>query len=295
MIDEKEMKEYEELEELEEQEFLIEDTIEPFEKTKNLKRKFYVSLVLSILTILTVFFPKYRDFDVIFKALYNTRYETYNLSENLGSAIFIAGFIISLLFTIFIGVLLLTNDDLREHPRVKKYYEVFDIVSIVPIFIAIVTLSNTFLVSPASVTRGSMMPNYYEGDDVFVLHSSNYNRFDVVIVLAEESSYNPLTDMYTSNQYYIKRLIGLPGETITIKDGFIYIDGMMLDDPTTLMVGAGTYCDIQTNSPIEECTWTLGEDEYFLIGDNREASLDSRRLGPFKKEDLYGKVILKIG
>lgn len=277
------------------EEELLEEKEEYSLNVKKLRRRLIISSVSIVLAIITMFMKKYHDFDVIFKAYYSMRYEDYVVTNNLGSMGFIIGFIIALLFVVFLWVFLYNRGTWQEKVSAKWIYDTFDIISILPVFIALVTILNAFVISPATVTRTSMEPNYYEGDNVFILHTRSYERYDVVIVLAGVGEYNPATGRYERNDYYIKRVIGLPGETVKIEGGEIYIDGVLLDDPTVLKTGAGTYCDVGYSvDKSQVCTFTIPEGEYFLIGDNREASYDSRALGPFKEEDLYGKVILKI-
>jgi len=264
---------------------------------RKLKRRLIISSVSIVLTILTLFVRRYHDFDVIFKAIYNLRYEEYIVSSNIGSMGFILTFVISILFTVFFWIYLYSKGNWQEKLKAKLLYDTYDIVSIVPFFVALVTLLNAFVISPATVTRRSMEPNYYEGNNVFILHTNDYDRFDVVIVLAEKGVQDPETGLYTSNEHYIKRIIGLPGETVRLQGGKIYINGVLLDDPTVLKAGAGTYCysEYYVQDASVSCTFVVPEGEYFLIGDNREASLDSRVLGSFTIEDLFGKVIWKIG
>jgi len=260
-----------------------------------LRRRLIMASVAIILALSTMMLKQYHDFDVIFKGLYNLRYEEYVLSSNIGSIGFIIAFFIAMLFTIFLWIYLYSKGTWQEKLNAKLLYDSFDIISIIPFFVAFATLLNALVISPASVTRTSMEPNYYEGDNVFILHTNNYDRFDVVIVLAEVGELNTETGLYSRNEHYIKRIIGLPGETITLSGGEIYIDGELLDDPTVLKTGAGTYCNVGVlQNEFEVCTFTVPEGEYFLIGDNREASYDSRRLGSFKLDDLFGVVILKI-
>ena len=101
-------------------------------------------------------------------------------------------------------------------------------------------------------------------------------RYDIVVYEKETGNYN------------IKRVIGLPGETVQISDGFIYINGKKLDAPDGLgeasLAGLAEY-------PI-----TLGKNEYFLLGDNRSGSEDSRfaNVGNIKLRQIKGKVWLKI-
>lgn len=262
-----------------------------------LRRRLIISSVSIVLALITMLIPKYHDFDVIFKALYNLRYEEYVITSNLGSIGFIIAFFASVLFTIFLWIYLYLKGAWQQKIKAKILYDAFDILSIVPFFVALVTVMNAFVISPATVTRQSMEPNYYEGDNVFILHVNEYERYDVVIVLAEVAEEDPNTGLYSSNEHYIKRVIGLPGETIKLEGGDIYIDGKLLDDPTILKSGTGSYCysGTYTQDASLSCTYTIPEGEYFLMGDNREASLDSRTLGTFTKDELLGKVILKIG
>lgn len=87
--------------------------------------------------------------------------------------------------------------------------------------------------------------------------------------------------------FYVKRVIGLPGETVRIKNSVIYINGEAIDDPyaTQKTFPAGSAEDLIV----------LGEDEYFVMGDNRNNSLDSRySLGPVKRSQFVGRAWVRI-
>lgn len=130
------------------------------------------------------------------------------------------------------------------------------------------------------VSGGSMKPLLDSGDVVLVNRLAydlgSPKRFDVAVFSRGDSSLN------------MKRIIGLPGETVQIRDNRIYINGERLEADAVLstatIAGAAEY-------PI-----TLGDDEYFLLGDNRESSEDSRfsSIGNVKRGQLLGKVWLKI-
>ncbi len=82
----------------------------------------------------------------------------------------------------------------------------------------------------------------------------------------------------------IKRVVGLPGETVTIEDNRVHIDGVAIDEP---------YLS-ETSSMPDEGPFEVGEGQVFVMGDNREFSFDSRRFGPIPQDDLVGEAFLTI-
>lgn len=93
---------------------------------------------------------------------------------------------------------------------------------------------------------------------------------------------------YKENTYYIKRVIGLPGETVQIRDGDVYIDGMRLEED-------GAYGKIKDPGLAAE-PFLLGEEEYFVLGDNRNDSIDSREpeVGAVRREDILGRAFFRL-
>lgn len=137
-----------------------------------------------------------------------------------------------------------------------------------------------FFLQPIRV-EGVSMENTLYHNDVLLINKIKYRihdpeRFDMVIF------------PYSMNEYYVKRIIGLPGETIQIKDGSIYIN----EKPLLEEYGREVIQDagLATNAI------TLDKDEYFLMGDNRNQSTDSRSqlIGPVKKDKLEGRVFARI-
>lgn len=130
------------------------------------------------------------------------------------------------------------------------------------------------------VAGNSMSPLLNSGDvvltDQFLYDFEAPKRFDVVVFEREDAKVN------------IKRIVGLPGETVQIADGHIWIDGEILEEPVDQkrIALAG----------LAEVPVTLGEDEYFLLGDNRDSSEDSRfvNVGNVKTEQIRGKVWFRI-
>ena len=143
----------------------------------------------------------------------------------------------------------------------------------------------TFVGQRTKVDGHSMEPTLSDGDNLIVDKLSyrfhDPERFDIIVFPFQ----------YQANTYYIKRIIGLPGETVQImEDGSIYINGEKLEEsygreviqPETIGRAA---------EPI-----VLGEEEYFVMGDNRNYSSDSRTdiVGNIKQEDIIGKAWLRI-
>ena len=137
------------------------------------------------------------------------------------------------------------------------------------IILIVVILIRTFIVTPIKV-NGQSMYNTLSGNEIMILwRTKDIKRYDIVVAdLMEEGK---------KTDTLIKRVYGLPGETISCEDGIIYVNGKKIDD---------SYAYGKTN---DFETVTLGSDEYFLLGDNREVSLDSRIFGPISKKYIDGK------
>lgn len=135
------------------------------------------------------------------------------------------------------------------------------------VIIVSVVLLRTFILTPIRVTGSSMYPNIKDKEIMILMkvtkYFKDYERFDI-IVLKE------------NDDYLIKRVIGLPGERISCKGGIIYIN----DEPLENDYGVGKTDDF-TEQLIEK-------NSYFVIGDNREISKDSRIIGSIKENDILG-------
>ncbi|MDD7114655.1 MAG: signal peptidase I [Anaerobutyricum sp.] len=142
-------------------------------------------------------------------------------------------------------------------------------------------------VGQRTVVRGDSMDNTLRDGQNLIMDKISYRfhdpeRFDIVIFPGpEENGEHP---------YYIKRVIGLPGENVQIKNGVVYIDGEELTED----VYGITACIDEPGIAREPLT--LGEDEYFCLGDNRPVSYDSRyeEVGPVERSEIIGKVWIRI-
>jgi signal peptidase I len=118
----------------------------------------------------------------------------------------------------------------------------------------------------------SMSPNINNGDKLFMVKQiGELRRGDIVVFL--------LPDDQTKS--YIKRIVGLPGETIEIKDGKVYINGNRMEEPYVSP-------DYASHDTMPEPV-AIPQDNYFVIGDNRNNSSDSRYWGPLPRKLIYGK------
>lgn len=146
------------------------------------------------------------------------------------------------------------------------------------VLLCLIVVATSFAVSRKVmfpiVNGSSMEPNYHNGDLLILKKDEckdtiDVNRYDVVVIRQE---YN----------YIIKRVIGLPGETIQIQGGKIYINGEFLEE---------YYGKEKIEDPgLASNPVTLGEKEFFVLGDNRNDSSDSRVFGAFDFEQIVGKI-----
>ncbi len=140
------------------------------------------------------------------------------------------------------------------------------------VIILVVLVIRTFVITPIVVQGASMEPTLL-GNEVMILkkYDTSYERFDIVVVSKSVEGDN-----------LIKRVIGLPGETIRYTDGNLYINDEVVKDKYAF----GTTNDFREVK--------LGKDEYFVMGDNRGVSLDSRSLGIIKHNEIEGTVGIVI-
>ena len=160
--------------------------------------------------------------------------------------------------------------------------ELLGLILFIVIVVAVSFFVVTFVGQRTQVSGESMETTLADGDHLIVDKISyrfrDPNRYDIVV----------FPYRYEKNTYYIKRIIGLPGETVQIIDGYVYINGALLDEHygNEIMNNPGQAAD-----PV-----TLGPDEYFVLGDNRNNSSDSRdpSVGNIKRDDIMGKAWVRI-
>lgn len=176
-------------------------------------------------------------------------------------------------------------DEQRLAKKTRKesfLLESLDLIRIVIIILVLVYLIPNLVIRPETVSGISMVPTLQDGEhgvtNILASLLFGVDRFDVVAVVEPESG-----------DQWVKRVIGLPGETVSYKDGKLYIDGVymeenFLSDDYITSVGR-----TRATFTADFAAVTLGEDEYFVMGDNRVDSMDSRYRGAFKRSDIIGK------
>ncbi len=176
---------------------------------------------------------------------------------------------------------ILIDENNKEVKKPTFKQEVFSTLRYLIVVVLITLFIINFVGVRTQVIGTSMSPTLSDGDNLIVekvsYRFSKPKRFDIIVFPYQQT-----------NKHYIKRIIGLPGETVQIIDGYVYINGELLEEDygNAVMQTAG----IAANPII------LGGDEYFVLGDNRNNSEDSRfgAVGNIHKKDIDGRAWLRI-
>ncbi|MFH0951223.1 MAG: signal peptidase I [bacterium] len=162
---------------------------------------------------------------------------------------------------------------------------VWEITKMVVISLAIIIPVRYFLIQPFYVKGASMEPNFHDHEYLIIDEISyRFNEPQRGDIIVFRYPFNP-------QEFFIKRLIGLPGETVQIRDGHVYVtnaehpEGWELPE---IYLDANLQTSGFDQSPIE-----LAQDQYFVLGDNRYASKDSRSFGPVAKNFIIGRVFFR--
>lgn len=159
---------------------------------------------------------------------------------------------------------------------------IFDFLQGIVAIAAVMVMIYLFIMSPQEVSGHSMEPNFQNGDYILtnkvIYKIKDPQRGDIVIF---KSPSNKDID-------YIKRIIGLPGETVMLKEQHFYINGNLLEEryEYNKPVYGGTFLQ-------EGVEIVVPEEHYFVSGDNRPGSADSREFGPVSKYDFIGQAFLR--
>ena len=165
----------------------------------------------------------------------------------------------------------------------KKSSSFWELVRFILLALAIVVPIRMFVAQPFIVSGHSMDPSFNDSQYLIVdeisYHVGDPSRYDVIV-------FRPPLD---ESRFYIKRVIGLPGETVTTDGEKVTIKNAIHPDGFTLYE---PYVKKHSNDQLK--SYVLGEKEYFMMGDNRGASSDSRVWGLLPRKNIIGRALVRI-
>lgn len=176
----------------------------------------------------------------------------------------------------------MNQENISEEKKKSAFQELMEWLLYILVIIVLTYLIITFVGQRTKVDGHSMEPTLSHGDNLIIdkisYRFSDPERYDIIVFPYQ----------HADNTYYIKRIIGLPNETVQIRDGYVYINGVKSDEH----YGKEVIRDAKMAAePI-----VLGDDEYFVLGDNRNNSSDSRdpSVGVLHRKQLIGKAWVRI-
>jgi len=178
----------------------------------------------------------------------------------------------------------------------------FELIKVIVLALVIIIPVRALLFQPFFVSGQSMEPNFDEGQ-YLVISEFGYKTTESLLGIPFGFTIRPYKDLHRGDitvfevsknpeTYYIKRAIGLPGESIEIKRGRVVIYNST--NPEGIFLDESGYLSQEALSSLQDMPRVpLGENEYFLMGDNRSHSHDSRSIGPVKRGQITGRVLLR--
>lgn len=146
-------------------------------------------------------------------------------------------------------------------------------------FILTCLFIGSFIFKPIQITGSSMEPTLHDGSFHQTIQFSPIDRFDIVVAKSSE------------NHTVIKRAIGLPNDTIEYKNDTLYVNNKKVNEPYLQPLKDKQQPFTTDTKNHSHFKITLKDDEYYLLGDNRPVSKDSRALGPFKSNQIISELI----
>lgn len=172
----------------------------------------------------------------------------------------------------------IATTSLNARPRLQRrgfFREVIETLLLIAAIYALVNLATARFI----IEGPSMQPNFETGQFLIV------SRMDYLF--GEPQPGDIVVFHYPNNpqEDYIKRVIGLPGDTVEIRNTLVYVNGEQLEEPYINEPCRETRC--------RDNEWVLGPDEFFVMGDNRNHSSDSRAFGPVERQFLVGEALVR--
>lgn len=165
------------------------------------------------------------------------------------------------------------SEQIDSYDNFYKLYNISDIFSVVPIFLVIVMIINGFFFSFAQVDGNSMNPTFCNLDPVIIQYTEAYQKEDIVVFEYEDSTGSII--------YLIKRLIAGPGDKLLVNETGVWVNGEWKENNVDIST---YYYDLDP----------IPDGYYYVLGDNRDDSNDSRLIGLVEITDMVGVVILRL-
>jgi signal peptidase I len=174
-----------------------------------------------------------------------------------------------------------TYEDQSFSSKLKS--NIIELIEFIAIMAAILVVIRFFVAEPHKVSGNSMVPNFHDKDFIIT------NKLATKVGELKRGEVVILTNPRNSDQVFIKRIIGMPGERVKLLNGMVFINGLPLPEP---------YLPNGLKSPGESFLQegeevVIPNGQYFVMGDNRVASSDSREFGPISKELIIGQAFLR--
>ncbi|WP_027622917.1 signal peptidase I [Clostridium lundense] len=172
------------------------------------------------------------------------------------------------------------DNQTKKHNK-NSFKEIMDYAFSIAMALVIALAFRSYVFARANVDGPSMQPTLQNKDNIFMekitTNLKNFNRGEIIVFDSKNKNHD----------YYVKRIIGLAGDKVEIKDGHVYLNDILLEED---------YLDPNAiTEPITDKTqYIVPEGQVFVLGDNRTNSTDSRMLGPINVSDIKGHVILRF-
>lgn len=178
-----------------------------------------------------------------------------------------------------------SGEKMSEVEREKKQNKVFDksfviIVSILVFILIAEIVLYSFVLFHVTIKGSSMEPTLYDDQSLMVNKLREPTRNDIVIISGKA----------TGGKLLVKRVVAIGGDTVTIKDGYVYVNGEKQFEDYLNVHGITFYPTVFDPTNTKEKTWQVKNGEYFFLGDNRMNSNDSRYYGTCKRDQIEGVV-----
>lgn len=243
---------------------------------------FLIAFVLLIFTI--VFFNRVNMFGRVFGSFSK-------ILEIIGIVIYFVSLIITLLFHAFIFIFIIV-DNIKKKPweeEIISFDKKLDIINYTFKIFALLLFIMIFLFTPCTVKGDSMNPTFLENQNIicnnYCLGSPKKN--DIIVFDARSTRYE------VDDVFYIKRVVAIPGSKIRYdkETTKFYVDDIEIENITNDQFGR---INVSIDKEITETEYVVPKKKYLVFGDNRNNSLDSRYFGYINKNQIFGRVSLRI-